>query len=101
MIFVTGSVQMNADTRDEAIAIGCAHSQRSRQEPGCIAHHCMIDAEDPNRLVFHEEWVDLAALQTHFAVPESGAFVRQISALASSPPEMRIFTVEETRQLPI
>ncbi len=46
---------------------------------------------DENRLVFVEDWADMAAVQTHFAVPESGAFVRDLTALSEGAPWIRMF----------
>lgn len=95
MILITGSVQLRPEMREAAFALGIEHSARSRAEPGCLAHNCHADAEDPYRMVFVEEWADVAAVKTHFAVPESGAFVRAVSAMAVAVPVMRIFGAEE------
>ena len=54
-----------------------------------------IDAEDANRIVFVELWADLAAVQVHFAMPESGAFVRQLGVMAVGRPEIRLFEADE------
>ncbi|QYJ06041.1 putative quinol monooxygenase [Qipengyuania flava] len=94
MIIVTGSVQLTPEGRDEGFRLGTEHSQRSRAEPGCIAHNCYEDCETPGRMHFFEKWADLAALKAHFAVPESSAFVQQVAALAEAPPTIEIFTAE-------
>ena len=95
MILITGHIIVRPEHRVRALVLGVEHSQRSRAEPGCIAHNCHIDAEDNNRIVFVEEWADLAAVKAHFAVPESGAFVRELGAMGDAPPVMRIFAAEE------
>ena len=95
MIIITGSVQLRPEHRDHALALGIEHSARSRTEPGCVAHNCHIDAEDAQRIVFVEEWADMAAVKAHFAVPASGAFVRALGAMAVGAPVMRIFAAEE------
>jgi quinol monooxygenase YgiN len=99
MIIITGSVQLRPEHRDAAFALGIEHSARSRAEPGCCAHNCHADAEDPTRMVFVEEWADMAAVSAHFAVPESGEFVRAVSAMAVAVPVMRIFGAEEVAGL--
>ncbi len=58
MIIVTGSVLTNADNRAAIEAEGVAHCGRSRAEPGCIAHNCHYDVENPDLLVFVEKWMD-------------------------------------------
>jgi quinol monooxygenase YgiN len=95
MILITGSAALRPECRDAGFALGIEHSQRSRGEPGCLAHNCHADAEDPNRIVFVEEWADMAAVKAHFAVPESGEFVRALGAMAVGAPEMRMFEAGE------
>ena len=98
MIIITGGAAIKPEYLAEAAALGVEHSARSRAEPGCIAHNCHVDAEDANRVVFVELWSDMAAVQVHFAVPESGAFVRQLGAIAVGRPEMKIFEAIEVRR---
>jgi len=90
MIVITGEISLKPEHREQAIRLGCEHSARSRGEPGCISHHCCLDAEDPNRMHFFERWHDMAAVQAHFAVPASGEFVRAVAALATARPEISI-----------
>jgi quinol monooxygenase YgiN len=70
------------------------HVRRSRAEPGCLQHGVSIDAEDPLTLVFYEEWEDRAALEAHFQVPESLAFMKTMRALAAGQTKMKILPVE-------
>ncbi|MFM5917295.1 MAG: putative quinol monooxygenase [Novosphingobium sp.] len=95
MIIITGSAIIRPEHFDDALKLGIEHSARSRGEPGCIAHNCHIDAENPRRIAFFEEWADMAAVQTHFAVPESGHFVRTLGAWAEGAPEMKIWAATE------
>lgn len=95
MIIVLGSVITQPGRRDEALAVAQAHVARSRLEPGCLEHGVHLDSERPDRLVFIERWADLAALQQHFKVPESGRFVRDISALAAERPAISIHQSSE------
>jgi len=95
MIIITGHVLTNTENRDAIEAECVLHSQRSRDEPGCIAHNVHGDCEQPDRLVFVEKWQDRAALLVHFALPESSAFVRVISMLSTERPEMQIYEADE------
>lgn len=94
MIIITGGVTLTPQTREAGLELGCEHSARSRDEPGCLSHRCYVDAEDPNRLHFFEQWADMAAVQTHFAVPESGQFVARMRELAVGEPEIAIYSAE-------
>jgi quinol monooxygenase YgiN len=98
MIIITGSIIIRPKHRAEALALGIQHSARSRGEPGCVAHNCHTDAENPDRIVFVEEWTDMAAVQQHFAVPESGEFVRSLSAMAIGAPAIRLFEAAELKR---
>ena len=95
MIIVHGSVTAVEGRFDEALALSQTHVARSRLEPGCIAHAVHIDAENPCRLVFTEQWSDMQALQVHFKVPESRAFGKALAALAAEPPTIALFDSTE------
>lgn len=97
MILITGHIVVRPENRERALALGAEHSARSRKEPGCIAHNCHSDAEDPNRVAFVEEWTDMAAVKAHFAVPASSQFVRQIGEMADEAPVMRMFEASELK----
>jgi len=83
MVIVTGWILARPDTLAELIALGQAHSRRSRDEPGCISHDLYIDSENGLKLYFFERWADRAALKAHFAVPESNDFMRAVRGLSA------------------
>jgi len=97
MILVIGHVMTSPDTAAEITRLCTEHSARSRAEPGCIAHNVHADCEAPARLVFVEQWTDMAALKAHFAVPESNDFVKAIRALSPARTQMTVYSAEETR----
>jgi quinol monooxygenase YgiN len=94
MIIITGSAQIRAEHFEEALHLGVEHSARSRKEPGCLAHNCHVDAEDPLRIVFVEQWADMAAVQAHFAVPESRDFVTELRSFAIGKPDISLFAAD-------
>jgi len=91
MIIITGSVVAKDGRIADALALSLEHVRRSRQEAGCVSHAVHQDVEHPNRLFFFEEWADRAAINAHFAVPESQAFVRALGALAAEPPRLAMY----------
>lgn len=97
MIIVIGHIIASPETVEDILALGRAHSVRSRGEPGCIAHNVHVDAEDAMRIVFVECWEDRAALEAHFRVPESRAFVKAVRALSPAPTVMKLFEAAEIR----
>ncbi|HEV1998068.1 MAG TPA: putative quinol monooxygenase [Candidatus Dormibacteraeota bacterium] len=94
MVIVTATVEVAADRIDEALVMSVEHVRRSRDEPGCLFHSVSRDAEDPNRLLFLENWADRAALQAHFVVPDAVGFAKALGAMASSRPDMRVYEAE-------
>jgi len=95
MILITGHVILTSEHRERMIALSAEHSARSRGEAGCLAHHCHVDVENPDRLVFVEEWESADAVRAHFAVPASGAFVAEMRRLSPEPPVICIYAVED------
>ncbi len=91
MIIVIGSFIAKEAQFDTALALSLAHVQRSRLEDGCLMFSVNIDAENSNRLVFVEEWRDMAALKTHFKVPECMTFASSIKELAESEAPLNIY----------
>ncbi|MGI8608488.1 MAG: putative quinol monooxygenase [Candidatus Dormibacteria bacterium] len=97
MVIVTAIVDLPADRVDEALALSIEHVHRSRSEPGCLFHSVSRDADDPNRLIFLENWEDRAAVQVHFVVPAALDFARALGAMATSRPDMRMYQAEPFR----
>ena len=95
MIIVLGSVTVREDALEHAITLSHSHVARSRNEPGCISHAAHIDSENSNRLVFVEHWQDMASLEKHFQVPESGEFIQAMAELAILAPELKMYQADE------
>jgi quinol monooxygenase YgiN len=91
MIIVTGSVLVQPEALGQLLRISLEHVHRSRLEPGCLLHAVHQDVEDPNRVVFLEQWLDLNALKVHFGVPESRAFAKALNGLASELATLEIY----------
>jgi quinol monooxygenase YgiN len=91
VILVLGSALAQEHRFADLLALSQEHVARSRAEPGCIAHAVHRDAENPLRLVFVEQWADLAALQAHFRVPASRQFAKAVAQLSSAPPELLVY----------
>ncbi len=65
------------------------------QRACCLSHSVYEDKDRENHLVFVEEWESEEALQRHFAVPESGAFVNALGAMAAVRPRIRLYRATE------
>lgn len=91
MLIVHGSAVAAEGRFNELLTISQEHVLRSRAEPGCISHAVHQDTENPLRLVFVEEWQDLAALHQHFKVPASRQFARALAGMVCVPPTLAIY----------
>ena len=91
MIIVLGSVVARPDTLPALLKASQEHVERSRAEPGCIAHAVHIDQENPLKLVFVEKWNDAETLGAHFKLKDSINFVAQARPLAAGAPVIEIF----------
>ena len=97
MILVLGSVVAKEGSLAEVLRLSQEHVSRSRTELGCASHAVHIDAENPSRLVFVEEWQDQAALQAHFLVPASRAFGKALAELAAEPPRLAVYEATKVK----
>ena len=99
MIIITGAVTAKPGRLDELKRLAQAHVERSRTEPGCLSHAMSLDAENPHRLVFFEEWADMAAVEAHFAVPASRDFARAAATLGEGA-ELKLYDAALLRSTP-
>jgi quinol monooxygenase YgiN len=99
MIVVVGRVQTDPQRREECVRVGQAVARASRAEAGCLAYAVHADTEDPNRVVFVEEWESQEALDAHFATEHVATFMAAIQATLAAPPEVRFHTVSATADL--
>jgi quinol monooxygenase YgiN len=95
MLIVTGSVTARPDSFEALRRAALDHVTRSRTEPGCLTHSVHVDAEEPLRLFFYEEWADRAALDVHFAQDGSATFMQAVREFAASGTRVRILPVAE------
>jgi len=97
MVLVLGSVVIQQGRMDDALRLSREHVVRSRGEHGCVSHAVHLDAENPQRLVFVEQWSDQGALSQHFTVPASRQFVKDLGALAAEAPTMSIYEAQQLK----
>lgn len=97
MIIVTGHVIARTGTEQAVERLAVAHVERSRTEPGCLAHEVSRDVQQPLRFVFVEHWHDMATLQAHFRLDASRQFARAMTELCETQPQMNIYQAEAIR----
>ncbi|ARV72809.1 putative quinol monooxygenase [Vibrio campbellii] len=75
-IFVTAELKMNADKPRqqvvEAIEQFCLDMQN---EAGCLQANTTYDPKDPQHVILWERYENRAAIEAHFAMPHTQAFI--------------------------
>lgn len=97
MIIITGDLLIKQGHISQAMQASQKHVAHSRTEPGCISHAVYQDPENALRLFFYEQWEDQAAIDAHFALPSSQAFVGEVTTLVSAPPNLHIFSAKRIK----
>ena len=97
MVVVLGSALISDRRVADALELSLKHVHRSREEPGCISHRVSVDAEQKNRLNFHEEWESLADLHEHFRVEPSVKFAAELSEMALEAPSLQVYEATRIR----
>jgi quinol monooxygenase YgiN len=63
----------------------------TRMEAGCLNYDLHVSLEHPEQLLFHENWITKAALDTHLQSPHIQALLPRIDELCSQPPAIVIW----------
>jgi quinol monooxygenase YgiN len=99
MIVAIGRIRTDEARRDEAIRVGQALVTASREDEGCISYTLYANTEDPNELVFLEQWESDEALKKHFRAPHIADFMRAVPQVLVGAPDVKFHTVESTRDI--
>lgn len=97
MIIITGDLVIKDGSMQDAMQACQKHVAHSRTEHGCISHAVYQDPENALRLFFYEQWEDQAAIDAHFILASSQAFVAVVRTLVSAPPNLHIFDAEQIK----
>ena len=75
MIIVKGTIPLDREDREEAVALIREMADSSRRESGCLAYEVYLCVEDPDTVVLWQQWSSLEALEKHFASDHVDAFL--------------------------
>lgn len=78
MIIVKGTIPLNREDREEAVALIREMADSSRRESGCLAYEVYLSVDDPDTVVLWQQWRSLDALEAHFASEHVDAFLEMI-----------------------
>jgi quinol monooxygenase YgiN len=71
---------------------------KSNQEAGCVFYQLYQDPYDHAKFVFVEEYKNQTAVDFHFATEYFKSFGSKIGDMISSPTDIRVINVTETRK---
>ncbi len=77
-IKIVATVVLKAEKRDELLAVFGRLVELSRQEAGNLRYDLHQDIQNPNRVVFFENWRDQAAIDAHNATEHFQGFLKAI-----------------------
>jgi quinol monooxygenase YgiN len=80
VIIIAGTVEVDPDQRDAALAAGCPHMEATRAQKGCLDYVWSADLLVPGRIYVYERWEGEDDLRAHFEGPHYLAMRNTIAA---------------------
>jgi quinol monooxygenase YgiN len=74
MLVIAGTISIDPEKRDAAVAAALEMMRETRKEAGCISYTFSGDLGDPGGFRVFEEWESQEALDAHFATPHMAKF---------------------------
>jgi quinol monooxygenase YgiN len=88
-VTIIGTVIAKPEARDELREILAQQVVPTRNEEGCINYDFHVDAIDPCRFVFYENWRSQADLDAHLEMPHLKPLFSNLDRLLACPVEIR------------
>ncbi len=97
MIIVAAHVTVKDGMGSEFVKVAQDAIAGTRKEPGNISYTLFTSTEDPNKLLFFEEWKSRADLEAHTKTPHYLALGKANADLVAQPTVLKIYDGEETK----
>ncbi len=99
MIVITGTAKLVEGAREAMTAATVTMVAATREEPGNHGITYSFDISDPDTMVFHEMYEDMAAMQAHMGSPHMGAFYAAGGDLMAGRPSVQMWVNAEEGQM--
>ncbi|MGH8983543.1 MAG: putative quinol monooxygenase [Acidimicrobiia bacterium] len=99
MIIVSGTFEVDAASRDEALRVAATMAEASRAEAGCVAYGFWADPDNAARFRVFEEWESAEVLDAHFTTDHLAAFVGALPGLGVRNTDVWRYTADEKSKL--
>ncbi len=83
MILIAGTIRIEEEHREAAVAAMVEMMTETRKEAGCVSYDFSGDFSDPTVIHLFEEWETIEHLQAHFVAPHMAAFQNKLGLLGS------------------
>lgn len=98
MVYVIATLTVKPEMRAELIAAARDAIAATRAEDGCVSYDLHESMDDPNKLVFVEEWVSADRLPLHSKSDHMRAFGRVAVKCFAAPVKVEIITPEKVEK---
>lgn len=89
-IVLIARLKVKPDMIEKAKAAALAIVQLSRNEVGCVNYDIHQSIEDETVFLWHETWINKAAVEQHFATPFFQEFFKVVEEVAAEPPQINL-----------
>lgn len=101
MIVVSGTAQIQAEKREQAVALFQRLMRETVKEQGNISYRFYADIEDENVFRVFEEWQSQDAIDAHFATEHMAELNRELPGLVAAAPELTRYEIADSAPLPL
>ena len=81
MLVIAGTISIDPEKREPAVAAAVEMMRETLEEPGCISYVFSADLTQPGGFRIFEEWESQEALDLHFKTPHMAKFQGVIGGL--------------------
>ena len=99
MLVIGGRIQIDAASRDAAIAAATEVMRETRKEKGCISYTYSTDLEDDSVFHIFEEWESQDALDAHFKAPHMATFQGAIAGFGVKGMDIKRYEISKAGPL--
>jgi quinol monooxygenase YgiN len=78
MLVIAGTISIDPEKRESAIAAAIEMMEETLKEKGCISYTFSADLSEPGDFRIFEEWESQEALDAHFKAPHMARFQAQM-----------------------
>lgn len=97
MKIVIARAQVRPEMRENFIEAAGACVAATRQEAGCLAYDMYESLTVPGAFVAVEQWENETAINAHFLLPHTAAFLEAAAGCVTAPPLIEEYEAGERR----